>query len=137
MSEKIRIKKEYWPNGQVKSILYYNKNNQLHREDGPAEIRYWKDGSTKGERYYIKGRLHREKGPAAIWYREDGSIEKKCYYINNRLHREDGPAKIRYNSNNKPRGAYYLNGVNLRKQEWLKQIGLIKMERRAEEELEL
>jgi len=40
MSEDVRIEKEYWPNGQIKSIIYYNENNQIHNENGPAEIRY-------------------------------------------------------------------------------------------------
>jgi len=152
MSEEIRIKKEYWPNGQIKFISYYNENNQKsgsiarecyyingqrHREDGPAIIWYRREGFIEGGYYYRNGQLHREDGPAEIWYREDGSVEREYYYKNDRPHREDGPAKIRYNSNNEPNEAYYLNGVKLDKQKWLKQIGLIKMKQKAEEELEL
>ena len=38
---------------------YYNDNNKLHREDGPAVI--FKNGY---EAWYLNGLLHREDGPA-------------------------------------------------------------------------
>jgi len=61
---------------------WYNENNKLHREDGPAAE--YADGT---KRWYINGKFHREDGPAVEW--TNGS---KFWYIDNKLHREDGPA---------------------------------------------
>ena len=41
------------------SLLWYNEEGQLHREDGPAFIR------PNGDCFWRKkGKLHRENGPA-------------------------------------------------------------------------
>ena len=41
------------------NIFYYNENNKLHREDGPA-IEY-----VDGDKWWYKNeKLHREDGPA-------------------------------------------------------------------------
>ena len=49
---------------------YYNAENQIHREDGPAVV--WASGTKY---WYINGKLHREDGPACeyaygskFWY---------------------------------------------------------------------
>ncbi len=58
------------------------KNDQLHREDGPACIE--PDGTQS---WYLCGLLHRIGGPALI--RSDGTEE---WWLNGVRHREDGPA---------------------------------------------
>jgi hypothetical protein len=108
---------------------WFNDAGQLHREDGPAEIR---DGNSI---WCINGKLHRVDGPAIEW--NDGTKE---WYINGQtiackdneeflriikinpiineyetkrwfndagqLHREDGPA-IEYSDGSTE---YYING---------------------------
>jgi len=37
------------------SLIYYNQQRQLHREDGPAFIWYKKDGSIDDEAYFLYG----------------------------------------------------------------------------------
>ena len=64
------------------NTYYYNEQNELHREDGPAVeeadgTKYW----------YVNGKCHRLDGPAVEW--ADGSKE---WWVNGKLHREDGPA---------------------------------------------
>jgi len=54
---------------------WYNKSNQLHRENGPAIE--WANGDKS---YYINGELHRENGAALEW--ADGD---KAYYINDQF----------------------------------------------------
>ena len=44
----------YYKNGQVKSE-YYRLNGLLHREDGPAVIRYDKNGQIESQSYWING----------------------------------------------------------------------------------
>ena len=64
------------------TIRYFNENNEILREDGPA-IEY----SSGTKEWYKNGKLHREGGPAAE--HSDGS---KFWYIDGKHHREDGPA---------------------------------------------
>lgn len=62
--------------------LKYNKEYQLHCEDGPAVIH--PDGD---QAWYRNGVLHREDGPARVY--PNGS---ELWYQNGVLHREGGPA---------------------------------------------
>ena len=54
------------------TIRYYNKNNELHREEGPAIE--WAAYGYKA--WYRNGNLHREDGPA----REFASGKKEYWY---------------------------------------------------------
>src|SRR5271166_2912295 len=64
------------------TVSYYNDNNNLHREDGPA-VEF-----ANGDKHWcINGKLHREDGPAI-----ELTYGTKYWYINGNLHREDGPA---------------------------------------------
>ena len=79
-SEELKIEKEFYnfsDSGDVLRELYCLSNN-LHREDGPAEIKYYKSGKIRAEEYCLNDKCHhREDGPAVIWYYESGEIEKK------------------------------------------------------------
>ena len=61
---------------------YYNAEDQLHREDGPAVE--WNNGSKE---WWLNDKLHREDGPAVEY-----SYGHKSWYLNGKRHREDGPA---------------------------------------------
>jgi len=112
-------------------IEWYNENDKLHREDGPAIEK------LDGDKYwYINGELHREDGPAVEeangtkrWYvngkhhREDGPAAEyangdKVWYINGELHREDGPA-VEYAVGGKE---WYLNNKKYTEEEFNKII---------------
>ncbi len=61
---------------------HWYKNDELHREDGPA-VEY-----SNGDKSWFKnGQLHREDGPAI----EDANGDKS-WYKNGLKHRLDGPA---------------------------------------------
>ncbi len=92
---------------------FYNEEDVLHKEDGPAIL--WekgdKDWYLNGELiksedvlgnvyYYKNNKLHREDGPAIEWKNGD-----KSYFQNGLLHRIDGPA-IEWHNEKK----YYING---------------------------
>jgi len=83
---------------------WYDKDNRLHRTDGPAvEL-------SSGDRHWYKnGILHREDGPAI----ENANGYKK-WYINGKLHCEDGPAVIWVNGKRE----WYLNGKRIAKKEF-------------------
>jgi len=82
------------------NVRYYNKNNQLHRINGPAVIR--KDGSKY---WYKNGKTHRLDGPALEY--SDGD---RFWSINGELHRLDGPAVIYQSSPNEDK-FWYIDGV--------------------------
>lgn len=66
----------------VDDAFWWYKDDQLHRENGPAYI------DDKGnEEWYYHGRLHRLDGPAGIYV--DGC---KQWWNNGLLHRVEGPA---------------------------------------------
>lgn len=60
----------------------FKLNGRVHKEDGPAWIDYFEDGSISEEAYYIDGKMHREDGPAHIEYHRGGSVKYLFYYIN-------------------------------------------------------
>lgn len=86
------------------NIIYLDKNQFLHRTDGPASI------SPDGTREWCwHGHLHREDGPAVEWSPEramfrkhtqggdnnhDASLSRveREWWIKGDRHREDGPA---------------------------------------------
>jgi len=86
------------------TILYHNKNGQLHNLIGPAI-----EGSTGYKAYFINDKKHRLNGPAVIF--SNGS---KAYYVNNKLHRTDGPA-IDFSNGRKE---YWINGKRLTKEKF-------------------
>ena len=69
------------------TIKWYNKHNQLHREDGPAVE--WFNG---GKSWYINGKRHREDGPAI-----ESTYGGKAWFLNGKQLTEE-----EFNSKNKP-----------------------------------
>jgi hypothetical protein len=86
------------------TTMWYNEDNKLHREDGPA-IEY-----TDGSKYwYINNKLHREDGPASEY-----ANGYKHWFVNGKRHREDGPA-VEYLDGSK---YWYINDKQLTKEEF-------------------
>jgi len=56
-------------------------NLTLHRTDGPAVIRYYKNGNIEYEEYYINNQLHRLNGPAIIKYENNGTVISSYFWI--------------------------------------------------------
>ena len=57
---------------------------------------FYPRGGVEVEKYYRDTKLHREDGPALIRYNEDGTVSHEYYFIENEIHREDGPAVVRW-----------------------------------------
>ena len=72
-------------NGKINrnNDIFYYKDNQLHREDGPA-VEY----STGEKEWWINGLQHRIGGPAKEM------LNHQEWYMDGLLYREDGPALI-------------------------------------------
>ena len=88
--------------------FWYNENNQLHREGGPAVE--WLNGCSM---WYYNGYLHRVDGPA--FELPSGS---KFWYFRGSYHREDGPAIEYFDRSVK----WYLNGNNMSKSKYFFRI---------------
>ena len=84
--------------------FYYNEQDRLHREDGPAV-----EFANGSKWWYINGKCHREDGPAME--EADGTKE---WWINGQLHREDGPA-VEDTDGTKE---WYINGKELTEEEF-------------------
>jgi hypothetical protein len=71
-----------------KKIQHKNSKGQLHCENGPAVIKYYKNGNKEYEAYYLNHQHHRTDGPAlgpaSISYFKNGNKEyDEDYYLNN------------------------------------------------------
>lgn len=69
------------------------KGCRLDSSSTPAFVWRSADGLTTMEKYYREGRLHREDGPALVWRYANGSTMEK-YYRDGKPHREDGLAMV-------------------------------------------
>jgi len=86
-----------------KSVVYYFNGN----------IRYEK-WHKEGDEYY----WHRENGPAFISYYDTGEKRHEAWWIDSKRHKIDGPARIWYNPDGTIGEAYYINDIELSKEEW-------------------
>ena len=97
-------------------VVYYNKKEEIHREDGLPAVEY-----NNGDRtWYINGRKHRTDGPAVEWING-----YKSWYINGKRHREDGPA-IEHSDGDK---SWYLNDIKYTEEEFNQEIIKLKLKR--------
>ena len=88
--------------GQTR-VVFYNSQDRLHREDGPAVI------NGHGDRIWaIDGYRHRTDGPALILH-----TGEQYWYDHGDFHRLDGPAMINTLSTN---GSWYVNDYNITSQ---------------------
>lgn len=115
---------EALPDGGYKTanpefIKYYNSDNELHREGGPAI-----EQSTGSKYWFQNNKRHREGGPAIEY-----SSGSKEWYLHGNLHREDGPAIER------PSGykVWYLNDEQLTEDEWKRAVQQMKQEKNLRE----
>jgi len=101
----------------------------LHREDGPAFIRYDYNGSIEYVEYYINGKRHRLDGPAYIEYDCNGNVDVASYWINGKRHRLDGPAYVEYDDNgNVVNELYWINGIEYTKEQYDKELLKLKVQ---------
>jgi len=68
----------------------YRKNNNYHREGGPAYLEKFDGGYKSILRWYINGKLHRLDGPAIIVNDYDDTfMMKEMYYIKGKSYDEE------------------------------------------------
>ena len=101
----LKIKKDNY-------LIIYYLNDKLHRENKPAVISCYNDGSIERKVFWWNDQLHREDGPAMILYNDENNIKSEKYYHNGKLHRKDGPAVV----------IYYMDGLIKDKEYWFNNI---------------
>jgi hypothetical protein len=95
------------------------RSGLLHREDGPARIETYADGSLYFYGYYRNGQEHREDGPALY-----NSYKTRYWFINGQRHRTDGPAV----ENEDGTAEWWLHGYRFTFPEWENFKGLTESE---------
>lgn len=94
---KTKIERMYHNCGALHYEFHFIEGTIIHhREDGPALIKFYRNGIIQRNEYLLNGLTHRIDGPAKIIYDLRGEIQHLQYLINGKWHREDGPAIIEY-----------------------------------------
>ena len=112
-------KRKYYPDGKLHIETWF-QNKECHREDGPAIVYYFESGEISLEYWFRNGELHRVDGPAYIDYYKSGKIKYEEWHLNGKEHRSNGPAIIQHNRSRKK---WFLRGVRIHPEEWLKENG--------------
>jgi antitoxin component YwqK of YwqJK toxin-antitoxin module len=116
----------YHDNENIKYESYFI-NGKLNNIDGPAIRRYYDNRNIEFEGYSLNGKLHRKDGPSSVSYYENGNIKNEEYLLDGYYHRENGPAYIEYYENgNILSELYYLNDSEYSKEDYLEQIKELK-----------
>ena len=84
----------YYFDGKISSIVHA-KNSIVHRENGPAIIRF-SDNRIISKEFYENGHYRTfDKGPGKIEFKDDGKLELIEYYNSgSQIHRDKGPARV-------------------------------------------
>src|SRR5690606_12558154 len=86
----------YGDTKSIKSESWY-KNDKLSREDGPAVIKFYRNGNRYYEMWYKNGKRNRDGAPAVIYWFGNGNEHIERWYKDGRQDRKDGPAETQWN----------------------------------------
>jgi hypothetical protein len=104
--------------GVIQKETWRNADDQLHREDGPASIIYYPDGTKQWEHWFLNGESHRVGGPADLLWKE-GYLGYEAWKQHGRFHRENGPATTTYTKlGTGLMKKWYLNGYSYPEKRW-------------------
>lgn len=79
-------------NGYKSIVTYYNKNDQIDREDGPAIIKYDLRDRIESEQWYTNGINTRAGSPSSISYVEGNKVAERWTDAEGKLHAVGHPA---------------------------------------------
>ncbi len=87
----------YYGDGTKNEERWFDEKGELHRENGPAHIRYYKNKKKHSETWYKHGLEHRQNDlPAGIIWNLKGKKVAETWQINGEEHRDDNPSYILY-----------------------------------------
>jgi antitoxin component YwqK of YwqJK toxin-antitoxin module len=87
----------YYLNGSRWEDAWYDSDDNEHKTDGPAIIRYYENGLIKTEIWLQKGVRTRTLGPAYTTYYQNGHKKLEMWYLNGRLTRLFNNSVYRFN----------------------------------------
>ena len=99
----------FYQNGNIDRLEWY-RDDQQHREIGPAVITYDIEGNIICMEWRRCNDLHRLDGPASVVF-NNGMVESESWYLRGLLHRDDGAAQIYYRNGEIIQQRYYHFGV--------------------------
>lgn len=100
--------------GRWVRLCYWDNSKTEYFESLPEDLK-----NVRSVNYFYNGKTHREDGPAYIEYNKNGGVIYKVHYLHGKIHRDNGPAltnKVFLSEE------YYLDGKELSKEQWEKQI---------------
>ena len=116
----------------MKEIITKDINYKIPKE-GEYHIIYKRDNNKIDyEEYYLNGECHRDNNlPAYISYYLNGKIYSEIYFLNGLIHRDNNlPAIISYYENGTINSEkYYLNGIQYSKEDYIKQLRILKIKK--------
>lgn len=93
------------------TLRMFDKNGQLHCENGPAHVRHYSNGNIAEEIWFNHGFIHRVNDPARIGYYNNGKIAYEYYMQNGEYHRKGGPSCKKYYPNGQlNKECWHING---------------------------
>ena len=108
------VKINYFDNGTIDNINWYNRYDDAHCLNGPASLFYYRSGLLKDEEWWVDGVMHRLNSPAKTAYYENGQKLEEWWKVDGKLHRLDGPAFIYYYESGYFREEiWYIDGIFL------------------------
>lgn len=75
-------RRSYRDSGTVEEEQWFDNQQRLHRDGGPALIRYSEAGVVEVEEWFESGVRHRSDGPAVIEYDPAGGVRKEVWFLN-------------------------------------------------------
>lgn len=111
-----KVKKIYYDNVLSKET-HYNDKGEIHRDDGPAIIKYADDGiSIIAKLWYKNNKRYRDNNEPSYeeYYTDTGRIKKQEWEKDGVLHRDPahGPSYITFNEDGTLDEAFYfINGT--------------------------
>jgi len=109
----------YWKSEETfkNKIIFegWLKNENIHRDDGPARIWYYGENEKakiRHKEWQRYGQLHRiDDGPSNIWYYENGKKQYESWFKNGQRHNSQGSAvKTYYENGNIEYESWFKNG---------------------------
>lgn len=99
----------------LSASFLYDFGFNLHKEDGPANTEWYKNGQLKVEEWYKYRFPHNEYAPARIWWYENGRKSKEEWWKNGKKHRSIfEPSVIEWYKNGKIKSEkWYVNDVDI------------------------
>lgn len=81
MNDMVPVRYESVDENSERSVEWRAPNGNLHREDGPAVVKYFRNGNLKFKAWSQNDLRHRLDGPAFFCYSRTGNVYSETWWI--------------------------------------------------------